>query len=267
MTPANTRGGPTCNYDVLISNSAIPIGAADRGPGEHSFRSTLSSGDRNTLALAFFFSSIEHDPQLADRTLVVDDPITSLDEHRSLATAQELRRLGNRVSQIIILSHDKGFLAKLWVGIDHTQCSTIKLERDGDGSNIVDWDLNENSLTEHDRNHSVLRLYLETGARDDNERREVARALRPVLEAFLRVAFPEHFRPGPGAMRQFRYTCHQRLDTGAEIMRAQDVRELEDLAEYANRFHHNTNPAWEHAAVNDGELGGFVRRVLRFASK
>jgi hypothetical protein len=43
------------------------------------------------------------------------------------------------------------------------------------------------------------------------------------------------------------------------------TRELSELVEYANRFHHD-NPAWTPQALNDAELAVFVRRVLRFAS-
>src|SRR4030095_567523 len=62
VTSTNTRGGPACTYNVLINNTPIPVGGAAPNPGEPSFRNTLSSGDRNTLALAFFFASLDQDP-------------------------------------------------------------------------------------------------------------------------------------------------------------------------------------------------------------
>ena len=108
----NTRGGSACSYSVLINNAAVPQ-TADAGPA---FRNTLSAGDRNALALAFFFASLEQDPQLAQKIVVIDDPMTSLDEHRSLTTVQELRRLLPRVAQVIVLSHSKPFLCNLWEG-------------------------------------------------------------------------------------------------------------------------------------------------------
>jgi wobble nucleotide-excising tRNase len=54
VTPVDTRGGPTCNYEVVINNIPIPVAGGTAGPGEPAFRNTLSSGDRNTLAIAFF---------------------------------------------------------------------------------------------------------------------------------------------------------------------------------------------------------------------
>ena len=84
------------------------------------------------------------------------------------------------------------------------------------------------------------------------------------LEAFLRVATPSHFTPG-SLLGPFRASCNKRCGTADEILSADSLTELGDLSEYANRFHHDTNPAWESVTVNDDELSGYVSRTLRFA--
>src|SRR5205807_6463707 len=95
VTSVNTRQGSSCTYNVVINDVPVALtAAAEAGP---SFRSTLSAGDRNALALAFFFASLDQDPRLAHKIVVIDDPMTSLDEHRSLTTIQEMRRLINKV--------------------------------------------------------------------------------------------------------------------------------------------------------------------------
>ena len=86
MEYANTRGGPTCTYNVLISDTPIAVAGADPQPGEACFRNTLSAGDRNTLALALFFASLDQEENAADNVVVIDDPISSLDEHRAMTT-------------------------------------------------------------------------------------------------------------------------------------------------------------------------------------
>lgn len=263
VTYANTRGGPTCTYNVLINNTPVPIGGADPAPGEPSFRNTLSSGDRNTLALAFFFASLDQDAGLANKVVVIDDPISSLDEHRTLTTVQEIRRLGERATQVIVLSHNKPFLCRLWEGTDSTVRAALEVVRDGVGSTLRAWDVALDSITEHDRRHARLRDYLASGAGD---MREVARSIRPHLEAFLRVAWPEHFTPGT-LLGPFRNVCEQRVGTPQQILDPAAMQELRELLEYANRFHHDTNPAWETETINDGELRGFVERALRFARR
>jgi hypothetical protein len=42
---------------------------------------------------------------------------------------------------------------------------------------------------------------------------------------------------------------------------------LDDITEYANSFHHETKPAWETGAVNDGQLRVFVGETLKFSRK
>ncbi len=263
VAPANIRGGATCTYNVLINDRPVPVAGGTPEPGEPSFRNTLSSGDRSTLALAFFFASLDQDSALANKVVVIDDPITSLDENRALTTVQEIRRLADRAAQIIILSHDKRFLCRIWHGADSTARRALQVARDAVGSTLRAWDVNEDSITEHDRQHAMLREYLVSSAGNN---REVARAIRPVLEAFLRVAYPEDVPPGT-LLGRFRTLCEQRVGTAQQILDETDTRELGDITEYANKFHHDTNPAWETEAINDAELTGFARRALDFTKR
>lgn len=261
MISTDTRGGPTCTYNVLINDTPVPVAGGEPAPGEPSFRNTLSAGDRSTLALAFFFASLDQGAGLANRIVVIDDPVSSLDEHRALTTVQEIRRLGERVAQLIVLSHNKQFLCRLWKGTDSTMRTALEVARDNVGSTIRAWDVVQDSITEHDRRYVMLRDYV---ANAEGDMREVARSIRPHLEAFLRVACPEQFPPGM-LLGPFLNDCQQRLATPQQILDVTATQELRELVEYANKFHHDTNPAWETIAINDGELGGFVRRALDFA--
>ena len=50
-------------------------------------------------------------------------------------------------------------------------------------------------------------------------------------------------------------------------MNGNNIAELERLLTYGNRFHHDSNPAWQTAVINDQELTGFARRTLQFTSR
>ncbi|MBQ9128745.1 MAG: hypothetical protein IJY15_13425, partial [Thermoguttaceae bacterium] len=56
------------------------------------FKYVLSAGDRRTLALAYFFASLEN-MNLEKAIVVFDDPFASLDEHRMSATAEHIAGL------------------------------------------------------------------------------------------------------------------------------------------------------------------------------
>lgn len=262
VSSVNTRGGSSCNYVVLINAHEVPLNHGDL-PGP-CFRNAMSAGDRNTLALAFFFASLEREPDLDQITVVIDDPMTSLDEHRSLATIQEIRRLGAAVGQVVLLSHSKPFLCAIWEGIDTNERSAMRIARHKESSTLAPWDVNQDCITEHDRRHGLVYQYIQ-GNVGINER-EVAVALRPILEAFMRVAYPRDFPPGT-LLGPFIGICQQREGTQEEIMPRQHRLELRDLLDYANRFHHDTNPAWQTEMINDQELASISRRTLAFATK
>lgn len=244
----------------MINSVSVPL-AAHSGP---SFRNTLSAGDRNTLALAFFFASLTQDPELAQKVVVLDDPMTSLDEHRSMATVQALRRFQGRVSQIIALSHSKPFLFGLWRDTEASERSALTIHRVTDGSNLAAWDIESDSAGPHSRRYELVEEYLR--ASDAAKEREVAQSLRPILEAFLRGAFPHAFR-GLITLGQFQDQSSRRLGTERELLNEADTSRLGTLIEYSNQFHHETNSAFAAAVINDQELTRYCRMVLAFTRR
>lgn len=265
IQPTNTRGGSACSYSLRINNVVVPV-TADAAPGQHAFSNTLSSGDRNTLALAFFFASLDQDPNLAGKVIVIDDPVSSLDDNRSLTTVQEIRRLLPRVAQVIILSHSKPFLCQTWESSDPTQRAALQVRRDGPTSSTIDtWNVDADLITEYDRRHEKLRTYLQTGGAGNL--RDIAVDIRPTLEYFCRVAYPADYPPGD-LLGNFRNRCQTRLNQGNPVMPLPDVQELRDLTDYGNRFHHDSNPqGYLTVVVTDAELQGFVQRTLAFCSR
>ena len=198
MESVNIRGGSSCTYNVVINNVGISV-TASTGP---SFRNTLSAGDRNTLALAFLFASLEQDAaNIGRKIVVINDPMTSLDEHRNRATLHEMRLLLARVDQMIVLSHSKPFLCSLWENAATNIRSAFRIGRlrvnNQEASTIAFWDVHDDCITENDRRHHQARAYLSIG--DPNVERSVAESLRPMMEAFMRVALSRSFSAGYAA--------------------------------------------------------------------
>ena len=110
----------------------------------------------------------------------------------------------------------------------------------------------------------MVTSYVESNVGADE--RAVAAALRPILEGFARVAYPESFPPG-ALLGQFIKHCEQREGTADEVLYPNDRTELRDLLDYANVFHHDTNPTYQTVAINDQQLLGFARRTLAFAKR
>jgi wobble nucleotide-excising tRNase len=201
---------------------------------------------------------------LANKIVVIDDPMTSLDDHRTLRTREEIMALAARVRQVIVLSHSKPFLCSLWEQADRSGSVALRINRAAVGSEITVWDVRSDSVSEHDKRHELVRGYLQVA--NPAREREVAQSLRPILESFMRVAYPEQFPPGT-LLGPFIGICDQRVGGPNEILSRADIVELRQLLNYANRFHHDSNPAWQTAAINDAELSDFSQRTLIFASR
>jgi len=261
ISSVNNRRGSSCNYSVLIENISVPLSSTE--VGRPSFKTTLSSGDRNALALAFFFASIEMNANKGNIVAIIDDPMTSLDDHRSLTTIQQINELVINVDQVIVLSHSKPFLCKLYGSADKSLSSAIKISRLGSSSTLSEWDVNQDSITEHDRNFVMVSDFIKNG--HDADERSIAAALRPILESYVRITCPSIFPPG-SLLGPFLHICLQRENTPGQIIEPAVRSELRSLLDYANQFHHDTNAAWQTAGINDQELLDHARRTIEFIS-
>jgi wobble nucleotide-excising tRNase len=110
--PTNSMAGNagSSDYSLVIRGESVPRG---RGPGAApipNFRNTLSTGDKTTLALAFFLAKLDHDGALNQKVVVFDDPLASHDSHRRGKTVEAIKELCGRCLQLIVLSHDEYFL-------------------------------------------------------------------------------------------------------------------------------------------------------------
>ena len=195
--------------------------------------------------------------------------MTSLDEHRNRNTLHEMRQLLDRVDQMIVLSHSKPFLCPLWQDTPSTIRTALRIDRLRDGRNqdastITPWNVHDDCVSENDRRHEQALSYLQNA--NPAIERAVATSLRPMLEAFMRVAYPSVFPPGT-LFRQFLTVCEQRRGTPQEVLRAADMQELRRILDYANEFHHDTNPAYQTVLINSQELTDFCTRTIAFARR
>jgi wobble nucleotide-excising tRNase len=259
LESSNAAGRPSTTYNVLINEYQVPLASQDTP----CFKNTLSAGDRNTLGLAFFFASLETEPDLQDSIVVLDDPMSSLDDGRTMTTIQKIRDLIPASSQLIALCHSRRFLCDIWEHSDKDNTTALKISRGSNNtSTISSWDVSSDSLTEYDKRHKVLRDHVDA---DKQDKRYVAQCLRPVMEKYLRIVFPDYYTPGT-LLGNFRNHVENLRDNGLRVMSDDDINELRNITEYANKYHHDTNPAWETEEINDTELLAFAKRVINFTS-
>ncbi len=259
-TRANFAGGKASStYQISINNVPIELGDSRTPRGTPCFRTALSAGDKSTLALAFFLARLEHDPGLADKIVVFDDPLSSLDCFRTSCTQQEIRTIASRAAQVFVLSHEPMFLQSVFDSAERGSVKTVHIVREAGEYNLREWDVAKYCGQASQKDYFLLRSYLDDGSPDDGDRRAVARAIWPYLEGQLRNRYPGEFPDGTWLgdfIKRIRESAGGVPFAGIFMK----VADLEAVNNYSAPFHHSGNAA---PTVHDAELRTFVERTLR----
>jgi wobble nucleotide-excising tRNase len=191
-------GSPSAKYAINISGETISLGSARTDIGKKGFRNILSEGDRNTLAFAFFYAKVLTDPNINDKVVVIDDPVSSLDSTRRNTTLNAIREIYNLSSQTIVLSHDTKFLTllidKLNLKSDDINSKFISVSKKynpirSEISRVEPESLKSKIEKRHIKHLNKLKSFYYEEENLDYE--VVSTSLRIVLEAALSRRFPE----------------------------------------------------------------------------
>ncbi|MEA4995396.1 MAG: AAA family ATPase [Petrimonas sp.] len=158
----------------------------------------LSEGDKSTIALAFFLSKLDIDPNIQDKILIFDDPLSSLDTNRRAYTIGIIKSLFQQLKQVVVLSHNEFFLHEIGKDIGSSYKCTLRIIEDfvARASKIEICDLDE--LVKIDYFKHIERLEAFRSNPDINLKDSVLGWLRNVLEAHLRFKFYREIRTMTG---------------------------------------------------------------------
>jgi wobble nucleotide-excising tRNase len=94
----------------------IEVNYANLNEPKRGLKNTLSEGEKTALAFAYFLSKIKAEVPEQDRKntiIVIDDPISSLDENRLYSIAYLISSEFSDFNQLFLLSHNLPFLKHL----------------------------------------------------------------------------------------------------------------------------------------------------------
>lgn len=263
-----TKGGiyvgrskePMVEYKLILSGQEILFDDDETNP---CFKYTLSEGDKSSLSFAFFLAKLDLDPNISDKIIIFDDPLSSLDSNRRTATTQELQRLSSSAKQIMILIHNTIFARKFWNGIDKSKCKNLQIVRSAGTYRISEWDLEKETSGEYFNNHFILEKYLNEGVSGQEQLRNVARCIRPLLESYLRIKFPRKFAESEW-LGDFIKKIERALNGETFVNMKSQLVELISINDYSKKYHHSNNPNVDNEPITDAELKSFVNRTLKF---
>ena len=154
----------------------------------------LSEGDKSTIALAFFLSKLDIDPNQSDKILIFDDPLSSLDTNRRSYTIRRIKQLFQQLKQIVVLSHNEYFLHEVGKDIHAADKVTLRITENfaSKASKIETCDLNELVKIEYFKHLDALEAFRINP--DHSKKDSVLGWLRNVLEAHIRFKFYREIR-------------------------------------------------------------------------
>ena len=254
--PSFPGGKASSTYQIAIRDVAVDLGDSRTKQGT-CFRTALSSGDRSTLALAFFLARLDRDTDLDKKLVVFDDPLSSLDCFRSSCTQQEIRRTASKAAQVIVLSHDAFFLKSMYD--DERGAKTLHIVGRADSHHMKAWDIEEHCASQAYRDYFLLKSFLAEGVPTKSDLTGVASRVSPYVEDYVRHKYPGDFQ---GLMTLG--DCIRKIKDapgsdgpGAFKSRVQD---LEDINEFGRRFMHGGGSV--PAPPSESELTTYVKRAI-----
>ena len=263
ITDIGTRhygGKPSSRYKIEINDTAVKLGT-DKTPREDpKFKTVLSTGDKHTLAFAFFLARLES-IELDDKVVVFDDAVTSMDIHREDYAVEQIMKTVRSANQVVVLSHNQHFLHMLESDDrGFSDSSLLKIRRKRDGSIIEPWEIDPETRRSYQKDYDRLARYLEYGP--EGNQLSVVRSIRPLLEYFLRIRFPNDFS-APNGLGDYT-TAIKRAEPSSYLCSMKDhCEDLEALHEYTKPFMHGADPQAGPDSITDHQLQGYVRRALR----
>ncbi len=263
-------GTANARFSLEVNDQTIGIGNAVTEVGERSFRNLLSEGDKTTLAFAFFCARMNEVDDLSDRVIVVDDPISSLDEHRRNATRDAILDLADRAKQTIVFSHSPRFLVSLSEAFDQDSDSCLlRISKTGNKtSELTDWSEDGLRRKIEDPYFKHFRRLVAFLNKREGDPSDVANSIRLVLEGNLRRRFPDEYGKKDGSLGAFIGLVDD-ASAGNPLADLQGTDYFEELkaigdSDYCHDPHHDDSPFLPDP-INKTELAAWAERTVRFA--
>jgi len=243
---------------ALTDVTGVSIDAGERTGAEPCVGNVLSTGDRFSLALAFFLAQFPEKGPLAGRCVVFDDPISSLDEHRRGRTKEAICTLVERKAQVIILSHYPVFLAEVHAAAPCKEKNALQLERVGSRLELQTWAVDEENLETFHRLRSLLRRF---ATENLGEADHIGTRVCGFLEAYIRVIDPERLPYGKW-LGEYVKAVHARAAAGAPVMPPQRLKSLDRLTGFFGSFRHDATSTGIPPSRHPDDVKEYVREAL-----
>jgi wobble nucleotide-excising tRNase len=251
---------PNSTFSIIINETPVEVGSADTPINQPSFRNTLSAGERSTLALAFFLAELTEDKDKVRCVAVFDDPFSSQDWFRRTCTIGEIKRSGDQIAQVVVLSHDPRFLKAIWdLPLPPQDRKALELVPSGGDTVIGEWDIERGTESKDGAERRILIKFYHNPR--EGELWDVIQKLRPVAETHMRRLAPDQLADVTGLGRMIERIRSDQMP--ASLIDC--LHDLTDINSFTRRYMHGENPNAASEPISRDELHGFVGKLLEIA--
>lgn len=266
-------GTPGTTYTIKVRGQIVNLKGV-----ENTFKTALSESDKRSMAFAFFLAATLDDPDLDRKTVVVDDPMSSLDRNRRANTVKTLADIALKCDQLIVLAHDPKFLLDLDSEIKrekkfhasdggmhavrrkHVKLKSVIVDSKYEAyTDFDDCDLPIECESKYARNYRTLIDFVSDPTKDHIV---AASAIRPLLEGYLHRRFPSQLPQnsmfGPAIKKVKEATGD------SPLVNAQgQVEDMVNVAYFGNGPHHDSDIDYQPPIPSHTEIYNYARECLR----
>lgn len=242
-------------FGITFGSHKIALSGYDNLPN---FGNTLSESDKRLLAFAFFISCLKIQGNIKDKIVVLDDPLSSLDEERRLKTVNLLNSFisTEKPRQLIILTHDKFFFSLLSKLISQHKSFKI-LYNPKLGSSIVVMEPNEEFLdTYYKQVEELKELEL---APDSEITWEKLRPVRDILEQLFKRKYYLHFKEIKDGGSISAFVEKLKIDKVYNEVRAREIENL--IPHFWN--HDDSDSIIKKSDIATGDIRGVIKNFFK----
>lgn len=255
-------GQPSGQLAIEILDQKIASSPTDAAnPARPSLANTLSSGDRSSLALAFFLAKVEQETDLGESIAVFDDPFHSQDRSRQSRTIEHIHSLARDAKQVFVFSHDLDF-ARAVTPIHGVITRTFELDPLADRTTLECKELPMLPSRAYETKYTTLTDFADNSANYTDRLTGIALILRTILEEYLQLKFPLHWTDRDYWLGTMIGEI-EGATTGDPLLSCKGhLKDLNEVNNYSKRFHHRSTGVI--ADVTDArELVTYAKQTLR----
>jgi hypothetical protein len=175
-------------------------------------------------------------------------------------------RISERCKQLFVFTHHIDFAKTLSRKLEKASTVSLKIQKKLNQSIIALHDIEAETLGDLFKDITVLNDYMSNGVKNELEKREVIRCIRPTIEGIMRIKFFKEIKHDEwlgDMIKKIREASEQ-----DRLYRLQSfLDEIADVNDYSKEFHHCDPTEPSDNIISDEELRSYVGQTLRLIDK